>query len=224
VPFLLASLTGPLVNLATHLIASIGLAGVALLTLCAGVIGIPGTEPPMLFAGFDVFQGNLTLPGIIIAGVIGDVAGASIAYSIGYYGRRELLESHGSKLHVSGSGLDRAHRWFERYGTPAIFVSRFLPFIRAAFPYAAGVARMPYLRFLPMALLGSIIWIGGLGVLGKEVGHQWQTWRHHLEYVDYVGALVVVVAVVYLIVRWRRSRTQAVTPAKAEPTADVVAD
>jgi membrane protein DedA with SNARE-associated domain len=178
----------------------------------------------MLFAGFDVFQGNLTLPGIIIAGVIGDVAGASIAYSIGYYGRRELLESHGSKLHVSGSGLDRAHRWFERYGTPAVFVSRFLPFIRAAFPYAAGVARMPYLRFLPMALLGSIIWIGGLGVLGKEVGHQWQTWRHHLEYVDYVGALVVVAAVVYLIVRWRRSRTQPVTPAKAEPAADVVAD
>ncbi len=223
-PFLLASLTGPLVNLATHLIASIGLAGVALLTLCAGVIGIPGTEPPMLFAGFDVFQGNLTLPGIIIAGVIGDVAGASIAYSIGYYGRRELLESHGSKLHVSGAGLDRAHRWFEHYGTPAIFVSRFLPFIRAAFPYAAGVARMPYLRFLPMALLGSIIWIGGLGILGKEVGHQWQTWRHHLEYVDYVGALVVVAAVVYLLVRWRRSRTQAGTAAKAEPAADVVAD
>ena len=85
-PFLLASLTGPLVNLATNLIDSIGLAGVALLTMSSGVIGVPGTEPTMLFAGFDVFQGNLTLPGIIVAGVVGDVAGASIAYSIGYFG------------------------------------------------------------------------------------------------------------------------------------------
>jgi membrane protein DedA with SNARE-associated domain len=221
VPFLLASLTGPLVDLATHLIADIGLAGVALLTLSSGVIGVPGTEPTMLFAGFDVFQGNLTLPGIIVAGVVGDVAGASIAYAIGFFGSRELLESHGSKLHVSASGIDRAHRWFDRYGTPVIFVSRLMPFIRAAFPYAAGVARMPYLRFVLMATLGSIVWIGGLGVLGREVGHQWQAWRHHLEYVDYVGAVILVAAVVYLIIRWRRSRDD---PHKAEPAADVVAD
>ena len=224
-PFLLASVTGPLVDLATHLIASIGLAGVALLTMSSGVIGVSGTEPTMLFAGFDVFQGNLTLPGIIIAGVVGDVAGASIAYSIGYFGQRELLESHGSKLHVSGSGLDRAHRWFERYGSPAIFVSRFLPLIRAAFPYAAGAARMPFPRFVLMATLGSIVWIGGLAVLGREVGHQWQTWRHHLEYVDYVGAVVLVAAIVYLIVRWRRSRGRgAEGTQQREPAADVVAD
>ena len=223
-PFLLASLTGPLVNLATHLIDSIGLAGVALLTLSSGVIGVPGTEPTMLFAGFDVFQGNLTLPGIIVAGVVGDVAGASIAYSIGFWGQRELLESHGSKLHVSASGVERAHRWFERYGSPVIFVSRFLPLIRAAFPYAAGVARMPFLRFFTMATLGSILWISGLAVLGREVGAQWQSWRHHLEYVDYVGAVVLVAAVVYLIVRWRRSGGEADGPPKPEPAADVVAD
>jgi membrane protein DedA with SNARE-associated domain len=223
VPFLLGSLTAPLVNLATHLIASIGLAGVALLTLSSGVIGVPGTEPTMLFAGFDVFRGNLSLPGIIVAGVACDVAGASIAYTIGYFGRRELLESHGSKLHVGAGGLDRAHRWFDQYGTPVIFVSRLLPFIRAAFPYAAGVARMPYLRFVTMATLGSIVWIGGLGVLGREVGKQWQTWRHHLEYVDYVGAVILVAAIVYLVVRWSRARREAEVR-KAEPPADVVAD
>ena len=58
-----ASLTEPLVRLATQLIADLGLAGVALLTVMTGVIGVPGTEPTMLFAGFDVYQGNLTLPG-----------------------------------------------------------------------------------------------------------------------------------------------------------------
>ena len=222
-PFLLASLTGPLVNFATNLIDSIGLAGVALLTLSSGVIGVPGTEPTMLFAGFDVFQGDLTLPGIIVAGVVGDVAGASIAYSIGYFGSRELLESHGSKLHVSGAGIERAHRWFDRYGSPVIFVSRFLPLIRAAFPYAAGVARMPFGRFIAFATAGSIFWIGGLAVLGREVGSQWEAWRKHLEYVDYAAVVLLVVLVVVFVIRWRQGRGDG-DRRQAEPATDVVAD
>ena len=115
------------------------------------------------------------------------MVGASIAYAIGYYGRRELLERQGSKLHVNPQKLERAHRWSERYGAPAIFVSRLIPFARAVFPYAAGVAEMPFARFFLAALAGSIIWIGGLGVLGREVGSNWTTWRHHLEYVDYAA-------------------------------------
>jgi membrane protein DedA with SNARE-associated domain len=79
---------------------------------------------------------------------------------------------------------------------------------------------MPFWRFLPLAAIGSAIWIGGLGILGRAVGSQWQTWRHHLEYVDYVGAVVVIAAIVYLIVRWRSSRNDS----GGEPAADVVSD
>ena len=156
---LLSSVTGPLVDLATHVIGSLGLAGVGVMCATTGVIGVPGTEPTMLFAGFNVFQGHLTLVGIIVAGVIGDMVGASIAYAIGYVGRRELLERQGSKLHVNPKRLDRAHGWFERYGDVVIFVSRLIPFARAAFPYAAGIAEMPYPRFAVLATLGSIVWI-----------------------------------------------------------------
>lgn len=196
-----ASVTNSLVDLATHIIRDLGLAGVSLLTLSSGVIGLPGTEPTMLFAGFNVFDGKLTLLGIISFGVIGDVLGASIAYAIGYFGRIELIERHGNKLHVSPRRLQLAHRWFERYGSPVIFVSRLLPFVRAIFPYAAGVAEMPFLRFLSFATLGSIVWIGGLGVLGRAVGSNWQHWRHNLEYVDYAAVALVLAAIVYLIVR-----------------------
>jgi membrane protein DedA with SNARE-associated domain len=212
-----ASLTEPLVRLATHLIASLGLGGVALLTLTSGVIGLPGTEPTMLFAGFDVFQGNLTLPGIIVAGVVGDVAGASIAYSIGYYGQHELIERQGSKLHVSEARLNRAHGWFERYGAVTIFISRLLPLVRAVFPYAAGVARMPYWRFVSLATLGSIVWIGGLGVLGRAVGSNWPSWRHHLEYVDYAAVVLLVLAILYFVVRRNRSDG-------GKPAADALSD
>ncbi len=207
-----ASVTDSLVTLATHVIRDLGLAGVALLTTTSGVVGAPGSEPTMLFAGFNVSEGHLTMLGIIVAGVFGDMLGASIAYAIGYWGREELVERHGNKLHISKGRLDRAHNWFERYGAPVIVVSRFIPFARAAFPYAAGVARMGYVRFLIFGTIGSIIWIAALGVLGNAVGSSWQSWRHNLEYVDYVGAALLVIAIAYLIVRITRSR-------RGDPTA-----
>ena len=201
-----ASVTDSLVTLATHIIRDLGLAGVALLTLTSGVVGAPGSEPTMLFAGFNVSEGHLSLLGIIVFGVLGDMIGASVAYGIGYWGREELVERHGNKLHISKQRLDRAHRWFERWGAPVIVVSRWIPFARAAFPYAAGVARMGYLRFLTFATIGSIVWISALGVLGRAVGSNWESWRHNLEYVDYVGAALVVAAIAYLIVRIARTR------------------
>jgi membrane protein DedA with SNARE-associated domain len=204
-PLLYASLTGPLVTFATHVIKTLGLGGVLVMTTTTGVVGVPGTEPTMLFAGFDVYQGHQTLLGIIAAGVVGDVLGATIAYSIGYFGRRELLERHGAKLHMRADRLERPSRWFERHGSPVVFVSRLLPGVRAVFPYAAGVSEMPFVRFLVFAALGSIVWISGLAVLGREVGSNWSTWRRHLEYGDYALAVIVGVAIVYLALRRLKS-------------------
>ena len=207
-----ASVTDSLVTLATNIINDLGVAGVALLTLTSGVVGVPGSEPTMLFAGFNVSEGHLSMFGILVFGVLGDMIGASIAYAIGYWGREEIVERHGNKLHISKQRLDRAHRWFERFGAPVIVVSRCIPFARAAFPYAAGVARMGYGRFLLFGTIGSIIWISALGVLGNAVGSQWQSWRHNLEYVDYVAAALLVAAIAYLILRITRSR-------RGDPTA-----
>jgi membrane protein DedA with SNARE-associated domain len=215
----LASVTASLTKLATHAIGSLGLAGVGLLTLSTAVIGVPGTEPTMLFAGFDAYQGTLSLAGVIALGLIGDVLGATIAYAIGYYGREELLERRGSPLHVSGRRLERTHRWFERYGSPVVFVSRMVPVVRSAVPYAAGVAEMSFARFAALMTLGSIPWIVGLAVLGREVGHNWASWRHHLEYVDYVGAAVVAAAIAYLLVRVWRARG-----ARGNPAVDAISD
>lgn len=203
-----ASVTGPLVNLATHAIDSIGVAGVAVMMALSNVVALPGTEPTMLFAGFDVFRGHLTLVGIILAGLAGDLLGASIAYAIGYWGRRELVERHGSKVHLSAHRLDRAHAWANRYGPPAVFFSRLLPGARFVFPYAAGIAEMSYARFLSFAALGSAVWVTGLGLLGRQVGHNWPSWRKHLEYVDYAALALIVALAVFVALR-RRSARQA---------------
>jgi membrane protein DedA with SNARE-associated domain len=206
---LAASVTGSLVALATRAVRHLGLAGVATMTFASGVIGVPGTEAPMLFAGFNVYQGHLTLVGIIAFGMLGDLLGATAAYAIGYFGLHELLERKGAVVHVSGRRLELAHAWFARFGAPVIFVSRLVPLLRAAFPYAAGVARMAYWRFILLATLGSALWIAGLGLLGRAVGSSWQSWRHNLDYVDYAALALLVCAVGYLILRRRRERGRA---------------
>jgi membrane protein DedA with SNARE-associated domain len=219
----ISSITGSLVTFATNAIGKLGLAGVGLLMLSTGVVFVPGTEPTMLFAGFNVYNGTFSMAGVIVAGLIGDILGAYIAYTIGYFGHDRWLQRGAGRLHRHK--IDRAQRWFDRYGAPVVFISRMMPVVRSAFPYAAGAAQMPFKRFAPLAALGSIPWVVGLAVLGREVGHGWQTWRHHLEYVDYVGVAIVVIAIVYLIARRLRSRRPPTRAEEVEPTAaDVVAE
>lgn len=202
---LLASVTGPLVTLATNAISSLGLGGVAVMMVMTNIVALPGTEPTMLFAGFDVFKGHLTLVGIIVAGVAGDLLGASIAYAIGHRGSSELLQRHGGKVHLSSARMERAQGWAHRYGAPAVSISRLIPGARFVFPYAAGVVRMAYLRFLVFAALGSVVWVTGLALLGREVGSSWQSWRKHLEYVDYAALALIVAAIAFLVLRRMRS-------------------
>ena len=196
-----ASITNSLVNVATSVIRHGGLAGVAGLNVSSAVIGAPGTELTMLFAGFNVYQHHLTLLGIVGVGVIGDIVGATIAYAIGFFGLYELLARRSGPLHIGPSGLGRAHGWFERYVAPTLVFSRLIPLLRSAFPYAAGIGKVPYTRFLPLTLAGSIVWITGLALIGRAVGSQWTSWRSHLEYVDYTVAVLLVALLVWFVVR-----------------------
>lgn len=206
-----ASITASLVTLATNLINDAGYWGIVALLISSAIIGIPGTEVTMLFAGFNVFEGHLSMGGVIAAGVAGDLVGATIAFVIGYLGLHELLERVPGPAHVSPRQMDRAHRWFERYGSPVIAGSRLLPLVRAVFPYAAGTAKLEYPRFLLPAALGTIVWISGLAFLGRAVGSDWTSWRHYLEYVDYAAAVAFVAVIIYVIVRRRRNRRKQTT-------------
>ncbi len=193
----------PLVDLATEFIGSAGVVAVFLLmTLESACIPIP-SEAIMLFAGFAVSKGELTLFGIVVAGVLGNLAGSWIAYAVGYYGRLDLLEKN-KLIHISPRHLKWADDWFSRYGSWTVFFSRMLPIIRTFISLPAGVAKMPFWRFSAFTLLGSIPWVLALAIIGEKVGDNWEDWRHKLGYLDFVVLAVVVVGIVYLIVKRRR--------------------
>jgi membrane protein DedA with SNARE-associated domain len=206
---LAASVTASLVTFATHVVQHLGLEGVTLLIVMSQLVVVPGTEVTMLFAGFSVDNHHLTLLGIIVAGTIGDVIGATAAYAIGYYGLVELLSRRGP-LHVEPEKIERTGGWVKRFGAPVVMVSRWIPVFRSAPPYAAGIVKMPFGRFITFSAIGSVVWMTAWALIGKAVGSQWPQWKNHLQYVDYAVVVIVVVAVAWFIARRLRARRTAV--------------
>jgi membrane protein DedA with SNARE-associated domain len=217
----LASVTESLVNIAWHFVRDAGLPAIFVLMVAeSACVPIP-SEATMLFAGFAVADPgqsaahhHLTILGITVAGVLGNLVGSWIAYGVGRAGRLELLERHGKWLHITPARLERADRWFARWGAQAVFFGRLLPVIRTFISLPAGVGRMPLVRFTVLTLAGCIPWVLALGLVGQAVGSDWKSVKNGLAYVDYAVVVVVVLAVIYLIFR-RRGRG-----GSGEPAAD----
>jgi membrane protein DedA with SNARE-associated domain len=227
----LASITEPLIDFATDVVEKLGLVGVfVLMTLESACIPIP-SEATMLFAGFNVANGEYSLLAATLVGSFANLVGSWIAYGVGYYGRMELVERHGHKVHISPKHLEQADRWFEKYGDAAVFFTRMLPIVRTFISLPAGVARMPFLRFSVLTFLGCLPWVFGLTFIGKQAGDNWEDWKDSLHYFDYAVAAIIVVLAAYYGLRWWRRRGDGGSPpgpgepveSPGEPAADVPA-
>jgi membrane protein DedA with SNARE-associated domain len=213
-----ASLTDPIVQFAVDVVDKLGLPGIfALMVAESACIPIP-SESTFLFAGFNVSNGEYSMFAVVAVGTFANLVGSWIAYAVGYYGRIDILEKHGRKLHIKPSHLQWADRWFERYGSATVFFSRMLPIIRTFISLPAGVARMPFWRFTVLTTLGCIPWIFMLTFIGKQVGERWEDWKDSLHYVDYAVLALILLSLVFLLVRRRRRPSE--PPAAGEPAAD----
>jgi membrane protein DedA with SNARE-associated domain len=200
-----ASITDGLVEFATNVIGDLGLPGIfVLMVFESACIPIP-SEATFLFAGFNVDRGEYSILAVVTVGVAANLVGSWISYAVGYYGRVDILEKHGRRLHIKPSHLEWADRWFERYGDATVFFTRMLPIIRTFISLPAGVARMPFWRFTVLTTLGCIPWIFMLTFIGKHAGAKWEDWKDSLHYIDYVVLALIVLGAVYLVVRWRRA-------------------
>ena len=204
----LASITESLANFATDVVDKIGLAGVfVLMTAESACIPIP-SEATMLFTGFNVARGEYSLIVATLVGASANLVGSWIAYGVGYFGRIELVERHGRKLHISPRHLATADRWFAEHGEATVFFTRMMPIIRTFISLPAGVARMNFVRFSVFTFLGCLPWVFALTFAGKQAGANWEDWKNRLHYVDYAFAALIVAVAVYYVVRWRRNRAR----------------
>jgi membrane protein DedA with SNARE-associated domain len=209
----LASLSSAL----TTLIGDHGLYAVFGLMLIDSVLPA-ASELVMLYAGV-VASGALTGQHVVLfghqidsefwgyvamsaAGVVGQTVGSIIGWAIGLYGGRPLVERHGRWMHLGPENLDRAERWFERWGDWAVFLGRMTPVVRSFVSIPAGLARMPLGRFTLYSTLGTIPWCFGIAGAGWALGSSWETFHHDFRYVE----VLVVVGILALGVWYFRRR------------------
>jgi membrane protein DedA with SNARE-associated domain len=218
--FVVASLTDPIVQFATNVVADLGLPGVFLLmVLESACIPLP-SEATMLFAGFNVSEGHYSLVVVTLVGTFANLVGSWLAYAVGYYGRVDLIEKHGHRLLIKPHHLHVADRWFARHGDATVFLARMLPIVRTFISLPAGVARMPFWRFSVLTLLGCLPWVFALAFIGRHVGENWTQWKDSLHYVDYTVLALIVVGIGVVIVRRRRSGGNNAPGGPVEPAAD----
>lgn len=184
-----------------------GYLGIALLmAIESACIPLP-SEIIMPFSGYLVYVGRFKLLWVATVGALGCNLGSAVAYAVGYYGGRPLVEKYGSYILLSRHELDWADRFFARYGNITVFVSRLLPVVRTFIALPAGVARMKQAKFHFYTFVGSWPWCLGLAYVGMKLGQRWDTdprlrmWFHRFDAVILAVILIGIVAFVWT--RWQ---------------------
>jgi membrane protein DedA with SNARE-associated domain len=185
-------------------IADHGLEAVfVLMVLESACIPVP-SEVTMIYAGYLVSQGSMSFVAAVIVGTLANLVGSLIAWAAGAYGVDAWL----MRTEHNRRRVERAHGWFERYGTAAVFFARLLPIIRTFISLPAGVARMPLLRFSVLTVLGTLPWCIMLVAIGDVAGNRWDEWHRRFGYLDYVVVAAAILLAAWLLLRQRRAAHQ----------------
>ena len=132
---------------------------------------LPG-DSLLFVAGLSAHEGSLSLPYLLVLLIIAAVLGDNVNYWIGRtIGVRVFHLKIKGKPIVKEEYLTKTHSFFEKYGTKAIIMARFVPFIRTFAPFAAGIAQMNYKKFFSFDVLGGALWICSLTMAGYLLGN-----------------------------------------------------
>ena len=195
-------------------VAAVFPAASELVMLYAGAVAAGAfADAHVVLFGNTVSNHSAAYLAMVAAGVAGNLIGASIGWAIGDYGGRPLLERHGRFLHVSPAKLDRAERWFDRYGALAVLLGFAFPIVRSFVAIPAGIARVPFGRFIVLALVGCAFFCFTFAGIGWAVGTSYSSVRR---YADYIALVVIVLGVAYFA--WARLRSTRLARGRASDT------
>ena len=169
------------------------------------------SEVTMLVGGWYAADGTLDFFWVGTAGVLGNLVGSWIAYAVGRYTGRGLLDRYGRYVFIRPHDVDKAEVWWEKYGEAATFFSRLLPVIRTFISLPAGIARMPFWRFTIYTFLGVIPWTFALTWIGVVVEDNWERVLDYFDIPTLIigGLLLIVVGIFYFRRRKQRKLGEA---------------
>lgn len=164
---------------------------------------LPGDS--LLFtAGLFARTGHLNMSYLLILLFIAAVLGDNCNYWIGRkIGLKIFTLNFKGRPLVKREYLTKTHEFYEKHGTKAIIMARFVPFVRTFAPFAAGVGEMTYRKFLSFDLLGGALWIGSLTTAGYLLGEVEMIRKH----IDLVCLGIILLSVLPIIFTALKNRT-----------------
>ncbi|HTY48007.1 MAG TPA: DedA family protein [Methanomassiliicoccales archaeon] len=194
------------VEVIKNIISGLGYPGLVLLMgLESACLPIP-SEVVMPFAGWLAFNGGFNLVLVVVAGTVGCTLGSVVAYKIGEKGGRPFITRYGKYLFLNQGHVDATERWFKKYGDWAVFGSRLLPIVRTFISLPAGIAKMPFWRFVTLSTLGSLPWCALLAYIGYVLGENWQSLEGSFQEFEILVVVALVAAVAYFFYSRRNRR------------------
>ena len=204
---------------------AVGYVGVAVAVALETIIAPIPSEVILPMAGWKVSQSAAdptvvepltglpwNIPMAVAFATIGSLVGALVGYAIGAWGGRPILDRWGGYVGIGAEDLDRADRWFEKYGSWAVFLGRMVPLVRTFVSYPAGISHMHLGRFILYSTLGSLPWNLALIYAGFVVGENYEQIAEALKPYEYLIYAIVLVVVGFLVARWiigKRRRSEA---------------
>ncbi|HEV3176675.1 MAG TPA: DedA family protein [Stellaceae bacterium] len=204
---MLERIIAPVASFIVATISTLGYGGIVLLmAIESACIPLP-SEIIMPFSGYLVSTGRFNLALVATAGALGCNLGSTIAYAVGYFGGRRMVERWGGLVLMGRRELALVDWFFTRFGSLAVFIGRLLPVVRTFIALPAGIARMPQGRFQLYTFLGSWPWCYALAYVGEQLGERWNTdprlkaFMHRFDGVIVAG--IVALVVWYVWAHWK---------------------
>lgn len=201
---------GGLTGWVAGVIDTLGVVGVGLLVALENIVPPIPSEIVLAMAGYLAGEGRFDVVLVTVAATAGSVVGALALYWLGAALGEDRLKRWLDRVPlVDLDDLEKADRWFERYGGWAVFLGRMVPVVRSLVSVPAGADRMPLGRFLVLTTLGSGIWNTIFVGLGFALGSRWDRIDRYSTWFDLaIFAFFGVATTLWVVKRVRRRRAR----------------
>ena len=192
-----------MIDFATQLVESIGIFGAGLFIAIESIVIPLPSEFVLLLSGFNVSIGEFQFIPLLIATTTGSLIGALVLYTVGYGISKDrvnyLTNRFGKYVGIKQSEVDKAFKWFDKYGAWTIFFGRLFPLVRSLVSIPAGLSEMNVIKFGLLTVGGSSIFNATWITIGMQLEDRWKDaegWAKNLETVVNIGIAVVLVALI----------------------------
>ena len=191
------------------LVRDLGYPGIFIAMFIEGIVTPIPSEAILPLAGALAYEGHFIVWVVIIVATVGATLGSTVAYFLGDYFGRGFVHRYGRYFRLTEEHLERAERWFEKWGRASIFIGHSLPGTRSFISFPAGIAKMDLKNFVLSTFFGALVWNSVLTMAGYFLSSQLHVLEGIFEYLDIIALVVVIVVIAAYFLWTRKKRAQA---------------